>query len=842
MTAKKEFLGKLCLTAIVLFALFSCNQNETNDSEIEEIIEKMTLEEKIDFIGGYNEFNIRGYEHLGIPEIHIADGPVGVRNFGPATAFPASICLAASFDKEIAKNVGQSLGAEARAKNAHVVLGPGMNIYRMPICGRNFEYLGEDPYLAGQIAKEYTIGMQSEGVVANAKHYVANNQEFNRHHVSSNMDERTLHEIYLPAFKTTVQEGKVGSVMTAYNLIDDIHASEHDYLNNKILKGDWGFDGFIVSDWVSTYSAVPAAKGGLDLEMPSAAWMNKENLIPAIKNGELEEAVIDDKIRRILRIYKRFGFFENPDLTKGYILDEKFVRKTAIEAARGGMVLLKNDNNTLPLNKNEIKSIAIIGPNGAPLVSGGGGSSGTTPLHPMTFVEAVKNIAGNEVEVTYEKGIFTGVKYPENMFEGFDFYIYQDGKKVTGVDAEFFNGKELKGDKILNKFYEKLQLTDGDMWDAPEVPWKDFSARFTCYYSPKESGYYSIGGLGDDGYRILLDGVKVIDMWRDQGPTRSKHDLFMNAGQEYKIVVEYYQSGGGATISLGAKKVELEVEPQEYTKNAVELAKKSDLVIMTVGFDGTTESEAFDRTFEMPYKQNEFINKIAKANPNTVVVLNAGGNVEMDSWINSAKALLMAWYPGQEGNLAAAEILFGITNPSGKLPASFEYKLEDNPCYNHYFDDNKDLKVFYGEGIFMGYRHWDKSENKPRFPFGFGLSYTTFAYDAISTDKKEYGKDETVKVSVKVKNSGEVDGAEIVQLYVADKECKLPRPVKELKGFEKVQLKKGEEKAVEFELNKDAFAFYNPETHSWEVEPGEFDILIGGSSVDISQKATITIK
>jgi beta-glucosidase len=842
MTLQKIFIT-IALLGIINPLLFAQNPDVRpfSKNRIDSIIAKLSLEQKIDFIGGYKEFNIRGNEQLGIPEIHIADGPVGVRNFGRNTAYPASINLAASFDKEMAYRIGKSLGLDGRSKNAHIVLGPGMNIYRMPICGRNFEYLGEDPYLAGQLSKQYIIGMQDQGVMACAKHYTANNQEFNRHHCSSDMDERTLHEIYLPAFKTSVTEGKVATVMTAYNLINGIHASEHNYLNNEILKGKWAFDGFIISDWVSTYDGLACAKGGLDLEMPSGAMMNKETLIPAIEKGELDVAIIDDKIRRILTTYERFGLFENPDLRIGFTLDSNFVRNTAIDAARGGMVLLKNDNNILPLNQEKIKTIAIIGPNGDPLVSGGGGSSWTQPLYPLSLVDAVNKIAGKNVNVIYEKGIFTGVYFPSNMFENFDFYVYQDGKKVTGVDAVFFNGKKPEGDVIYKKFYPNLNLTNGDLWDAAEVPEVNFSARFTCYYTPKESGYYSIGGLGDDGYRIFLDGVQIIDMWRDQGPTSSKYDSFLNGGQEYKVVVEYYQSGGGADIKLGAVKVILDKQPEEYTIHALEAARKADLVIMAVGFNPSNESEAFDRTFEMPYNQSKFINDIATVNNNIVVVLNSGGNVEMNSWIDNVKGLLMAWYPGQEGNLAAAEILFGITNPSGKLPASFEYKIEENPCYNSYFDHDDDKKVFYSEGIFMGYRYWDKASTKPRFPFGFGLSYTTFSYSNLKTDKTKYAKGESVIVTVTIKNTGSKQGAEAVQLYVSDLKSSLPRPIKELKEFTKVELSPNQEKTITFTLDNQAFMFYDPEKKDWIIESGEFEILTGGSSVDIEQRINITI-
>jgi beta-glucosidase len=330
-------------------------------------------------------------------------------------------------------------------------------------------------------------------------------------------------------------------------------------------------------------------------------------------------------------------------------------------------------------------------------------------------------------------------------------------------------------------------------------------------------------------------------MWRDQYPTSTKYEGFMNGGQEYKLVLEYYQSRDGAKISLGAVKVNLDKQPAQYTSQALEVAKNADLVIMAVGFNPLNEREAFDRTFEMPYNQSGFINEIAAVNKNIVVVLNSGGNVEMNSWIENTKALLMAWYPGQEGNLAAAEILFGLTNPSGKLPVSFEYNLEDNPCYNSYFDHDNDKKVFFNEGIFMGYRYWDKVESRPRFPFGFGLSYTSFTYSNIQTDKQVYTKEDTVLVNVTVKNTGNYKGAEAVQLYVSDLKSSLPRPLKELKGIDKVELSVNEEKIITFSLDKKAFMYYNPEKKDWVFEPGKFEILIGGSSVDIGQRSIITI-
>jgi beta-glucosidase len=834
----------LISTALFVSFIFmiSCSTTSHKKVNVDDLISKMTLEEKVDFIGGINSFYIRGIDRLGIPEIRMADGPVGVRNPGPSTSFPASITLAASFDKELARKVGDAIGCEARSKNVHIMLGPAMNIHRAPFCGRNFEYLGEDPYLAGKIAANYTLGLQSEGVMATAKHYAANYQDFNRNKVSSNMDERTLNEIYLPAFKATVQEGKVAAVMTSYNLINGIHASQHDYLNNQVLKKAWGFEGFIMSDWVSTYNGIACAKGGLDLEMPSGKFMNPDTLIPAIKNGTLDEKIIDDKIRRILKMYSRFGFFEKPNIAEGFILDTVKSHSVALDAARGGMVLLKNENNFLPLDLQKVKSIAVIGPNGNPAVTGGGGSSYVDPVHPVSIYEAVQKLAGPNVNVTFAKGVYTGERLPDGFFNNFDFYIKENGANKKGVTAEFFKNTNLQGEIVATKTFDKLNLEKEDM-KVTGIPEEDFSTRFTCYFSPEESGIYWLGVSGDDGYRLFVDGKKVVELWQNQGETPSKYQADLKKGKEYKIVVEYYQGGGDAIIRLAAQKMEKkEAGPETYMATAIENAKKAEVVILCVGFNNEKESEGSDRTFEMPFKQNELIEKIQSVNPNTIIVLNAGGNVEMSTWIDKTKGLLYAWYPGQEGATAVAEIIFGKTNPSGKLPVSFETKLEDNPTFNSYWDYDNDLKVEFTEGIFMGYRGFDKSGVKPRFPFGYGLSYTTFEFGNLKVQSDKIKSGEDLKFSIDITNTGKIDGAEAVQVYVSDIESSLPRPIKELKAFDKVFLKKGETKTVEFTLNKDAFSFYDPAKHSWVVEPGEFKILIGSSSVDIRKDFSISIK
>ena len=810
--------------------------------DIDKLVSEMTDEEKVDFIGGINAFDIRAVDRLGIPEVTMSDGPLGVRAHGETEAYPAGIGLAATWDRDLAYDVGKSIGCEARSKNVHIVLGPAVNIYRMPLCGRNFEYMGEDPYLAGQTAASYVRGMQDQGVIACVKHFAANDQEFDRNHCSSDMDERTLQEIYLPAFKAAVEEGHVGTVMTSYNLVNGVHASQNGHLIRDILKGQWGFDGFVMSDWVSTYDGLACALNGLDVEMPSGAKMNRETLLPALKSGLLPREVLDDKIRRILGVYQRFGYFDNPDISKGYVLDKAAVKKIAIETARNGMVLLKNADGTLPLDVSNIHTIAVIGPNADIAVTGGGGSSHVDATKPVSLGDAIRMAVGDKAEVLVEEGIHHEVTLPKGVYDSRDFYFYKDGKKAPGIQAQVFGNTKLEGAPVMERVYDSVNFSS----DAKE--WSDFpshaffSIRFTFCFTPTETGNYAFCVSGDDGYRLFIDGELKTDAWRNQGEAPSRCDSVMVKGREYNIVVEYYQDGGDAVVRIGEKKIPAAVPAEEYMRRAMDAARRADVVVMSVGFNPRTEGEGFDRTFEMPYDQAGLICKIAEVNPNVIVVLNSGGNVEMESWLDYAKALLEAWYPGTDGNIAAAEILFGKVNPSGKLPASFERNIEENPCHDSYFDTDGNLKVSYDEGIFMGYRYWDKSGISPRYPFGYGLSYTSFEYANLTTDKKEYSRGEPVKVTVDVKNVGGRDGAEVAELYVGQRNCAIPRPVKELKGYDKKFVKVGQAVTMSFVLDPSAFSYFDPDKNAWTTDAGEFVIYVGSSSADIRRTATITLR
>ena len=832
----------LLFSVVVIAVLIqpSLSQPSLSEKKIDEIIGKMTLEEKIDFIGGYQDFHIRAVPRLGIPQTNMADGPVGVRNYGPSTAYPASINLVASWDTALAQRVGNSIGKESRARNNHFMLGPAMNIHRAPMNGRNFEYLGEDPYLAGIIASMYIKGMQQEGVMATAKHFMANYQEYDRHNVSSDMDERTLREIYLPAFQASVTDGHVAAIMTSYNLVNGIHASQHDYLINKILKDEWKFDGIVMSDWTSTYNGIAAANGGLDLEMPSGIFMCKDTLLPAIKAGQVSEKTIDDKIRRILRQYERFGYFENPDISKGFILDSAVVRQTALDAARGGIVLLKNSENILPLQSVSIKRIALIGPNGYPAVTSGGGSAFVQPLHPLSLFEALQRVASRNTSISYESGIYETDLLPSEFFDQAKFYTSSEGKINPGMRIEYFSKRWPEGKPDGE---EHVTATSHIFNKIPSGIAKDnFAAICSGLVQVHESGQYRFVVSTDGGFRLLVNDKIITGSWGSPGESAHSVMVPLDAGKEYRIVVQAMQWHPNGILRIGyeSEKTANEKAAAKYAQ-VRRLAEQSDLVILSVGFNNETEHEGNDRPFRLPEQQNKLIQEVLKANKKVIVVLNAGGNVDMSGWLQQTKALIHAWYPGQEGNLAVAEILFGMSNPSGKLPVSFEKRWEDNATYKSYYDDDGDKHVKFSEGIFLGYRHFDKDSIEPLFPFGFGLSYTTFEYSNITIAKDQFKISEPVSITLTVKNTGTVDGAEVVELYVNDVVSTLPRPPKELKAFSKVLLKAGESKEVKFTLNDNAFHFYNPEKNKWVVEPGEFNILIGSSSRDIRLQKKIQI-
>lgn len=815
-----------CAAAVLLlFTSIGQAQPKPSSADIEKRIEallaKLTLDEKIILIGGITDFYTRPIPRLNIPSLRMSDGPTGVHDYGPTTEYPAGILLAASWNAELAHRVGVSMGQDARARGVHFILAPGLNIYRSPLNGRNFEYFGEDPYLASRMAVNIIQGIQSQNVIATAKHFIANNSEYGRMDHSSDIDERTLREIYLPAFEASVREAKVGALMDAYNLVNGVFMTENKYVNGQIAKQEWGFDGIIMSDWGATHDGVAAANGGLDLEMPSAAFMNATNLLPAIKNGTVTEATIDDKVRRILRKAIEFGFLDREQADPAIPLYSQAGRRVALEEARDGMVLLKNANHLLPLDRKKIKTVAVLGPDAYPAVTGGGGSSLTKPFNEVSCLQGISDVAGNDVRVLYA----TETAPLDAVISHTEVVTSPGG--AAGMKGEFFDNENLSGDPALVRADKLVDFHWGDGSYRDGGPVDHFSARWTGYFIPQAEDDYRFYTSADDGIRLYINGELVIDDWRRHGETLDTYTKHLRGGQAYKVRLEYFENVGSATVRFGIAPLTV-----PFGEEAKRIASKADAVILCMGFDPVLEGEATDRTFRLPGGQDAFIQQVLGVNPNVVVVLHSGGGVDMTKWVDEAPAIFQAWYPGQEAGTAIGQLIFGDFTPSGKLPVTFERRAEDNPTFHSYYPQ-KDKHVEYAEGVFVGYRGYEKAGTKPLFPFGYGLSYTSFAYSdlKIASTAKESGA--LVSVSFKVKNTGSREGAEIAQVYVGDSHAPVPRPTKELKGFAKVSLRPGEAKPLTILLDRRAFSYYDVNKHGWSAAPGEFGILVGASSVDI---------
>ena len=814
---KRVILSLLALVAVVTVAA----QNITDEAKARaaELVSKMTLKEKLDYIGGYNKFYIRAIPRLGIPEIRMADGPQGVRNNTQSTMFASGIAAAATWNRDAVYNMGVGLGQDSRARGVHILLGPGVNIYRSPLCGRNFEYFGEDPYLASQTAVQYVKGVQSQGVMACIKHFAANNQEWDRHNVSSDVDERTLHEIYLPAFRAAIEQAGVGAVMCSYNLINSVHASENRYLNIDVLRNMWGFEGILMSDWNATYSAINAANGGLDLEMPSGKLMNYKHLAGPIADGIVDIRTIDTKVQNILQTLISFGFFDRPQKDESISERNPFSDNAALEMARNGVVMLKNDG-ILPLKKGKV---AVAGLH-AQSVPTGGGSGFVHPFETcsvfegLSAVKSYKTVAAESIRSASLEGKF---------FTSADL-------KTAGLKAEYFNNKKLEGDAV----YSSVDSSINYKWSgspAKGVAADRFSIRWSGVFYSTMDEQIEFSVRGDDGYRMFIDGKQVLADWSNHGTTERRYLFNAEANRKYDIRIEYFDNSSTARI-------EMVMINRAYVEQNRESFAKADAVVMCVGFDSVTEKENSDRSFEFPYAQGEMIRQIAAINPNVIVVVNAGGGFEMESWIDSAKAVLCAWYPGQEGGQAIAEIISGKLNPNGRLPISIERKLEDNPTWGSYYH-NLDVKVRnnpykrvnYKEGLFLGYRGYDRKEVKPLFPFGYGLSYTTFKYDNLKVTNAANG----YLVEFDVTNSGKVDGSEVAQIYVGYNDKSVIHPVKQLKGYDKKNIAKGATQHFAVEVPYSELQYYDIMSHNFVDASKSVTIYVGSSAETIHLQAVV---
>jgi len=648
------------------------------EERVGDLLPRLTLDEKLTIIGGDRDFYIRAIPRLSLPEVKMSDGPLGVRNYGPSTAYPATIGLAATWDARLAGDFGASLGRDARARGVGILLAPAVNIARVPQNGRNFEYLSEDPYLAGVFAGQIVSGIQSQGVAATVKHFAANNQETDRGTIDERIGERALREIYLPAFRAAVTKGHAWAVMCASNRINGAFCTADDWLDNRVLKGEWGFAGVLMSDWSTTHDALGAANAGLDLEMPSGAYMNPASLRPLLESGQVSMATVDDKVRRILRLEIANGLLDRPQQTSAP-KDDPQAAAVALRIAREAVVLLKNEGGALPFATKRMKRIVVLGPNAAGYPSGGG-SSRVEPFHFVSVLEGLRKASSSRARV--------------------------------------------------------------DLIASPSL-----------------------------------------------------------AGEEEAQV------------------------------------RSADAAVVCVGFDHALEGEGNDRSFELPRGQSDLIRQVASLNPRTVVVINSGGAVATADWIGSVPAVLQAWYPGQEGGRAVAEILTGAVNPSGKLPISYGRRVEDSCSYGNYPGSNG--RADYAEGILVGYRWFDSKGVEPLFPFGFGLSYTTFQYSAISVDQAQDGR---WSVTFSVTNNGTRNGDEVSEVFVSPPvPSRVPRAVRELKGFSRVSLAFDETKTVTVVLDPDAFSYFDEKKGAWAVEPGSYTVAVGSSSRSIQLTAPVEI-
>jgi beta-glucosidase len=799
-----------------------------DEKRIESLLKQMTLREKTSMLSGKDIWNTVPVDRLGIPSIIMTDGPHGVRasnpevgrRVEPTTAFPTGISMGASWNSKLIEKVGRALGEETRGMGCDVLLGPCVNIMRYPLGGRNFETFSEDPYLAGKTAIAYIKGVQSSGVGTSLKHYALNNYENERFRASTRADERTMREIYLPAFEMAVKEANPWTVMCSYNRINGVYASEHEYLLKDILKSEWGYDGAVISDWGAVHSVFESVKNGLDLEMPGPVKYF-ELMEESTLNWQIDEEFITEAVRRVLRLISRTGKLDNA-VSKGSVNTVEH-QSLACKLAEESITLLKNEGNVLPLNKKDIKTLAIIGPNAAGAVIGGGGSSRVNPPHRISPLNAMKEMLGDEVELAFEQGC-------DNYSEPFD--VPRAWLNPEGMKGAFYLKSDFSGEPVLSQGGFWPEFWFHTAWSAlPVVP---TGLRWEGDLMVPEDGDYRLRLRHNGQMRIFLDGKKILD---SSVSNSEKHIIGeaicrLKTGRKMKLVIDYirnsqqdivfYKLGMGMHFASGA-------DPR--FERALQLAKSADKVVFFGGMPEAFETEGEDReSMNLPGGQDELIQAMADVNPNTVVVLNTGAPVSMP-WMDKVAGIVEAYYPGMENGNAVVRVLLGEVNPSGKLPVTFPKRLQDSPAYiNASFPGCREVN--YGEGIFVGYRYFEKKEIEPLFPFGHGLSYTGFKYSKLTVPRK-FKKGDEIKITLLVTNVGDRDGAEVVQLYVSDLAASLVRPRKELKGYEKIFLKSGESKEVTFLLEDRSLAFFDPNRMKWIVEPGEFEILVGSSSRDI---------
>jgi beta-glucosidase len=830
-----------CLIPVSAAAQAPVPDSPAIEAKAHEMLSNLTLEEKIELLGGEDSMYTRAIPSINLPRFKMSDASVGVRTWGPTTAYAGGVALAATWDTEFARELGEGLGRDARARGVNFLLGPGVDIARSPIGGRNFEYLSEDPYLNSALVVPYIEGVQSQGVIATVKHYALNDQEFDRHNASSDVDERTMREIYLPSFEAAVTRGHVDAVMNSYNLINNVHATQNPFLNLQVLKGEWGFKGILMSDWDATYDGVAAANNGLDLEMPSPKFMNEKNLLPAVKDGRVKESTIDDKVLRLLRTELRYGFTDRPQFDPSYATYSDKDRAVALRGALESITLLKNRGDLLPLDATKVKTIAVIGPDAWPAVPGGGGSSEATAFAPVSIVAGIGNLLGTNASVLYNSGL-------PDLIDVCRRTRWQNGVKVETFASRDFTGTPATGTRRSVADWKQEQ------W-GPADP-NPRSVRYTATFKAGVAGKYLLlaAAAGEDVFHVQVDDKTVIEQKHAEGQVAKSAVLDLTAGQTITVVADYLPYSPGTRMGLG-----LAYEPDLVSDEAKEYAAKADVVVVAVGFNAATEGEGHDRTFDLPWGQDALVEAMLAANPRTVVALTGGGAMNVSRWVDNVPALVDVWYPGQEGGTAVAEVLFGKHDPEGRLPVSWDRTWADDPSNPWYYGnpandttlhtigvDGKPVDytirhIVYGDKLMVGYRYWTTTAKHPLFPFGYGLSYTTFRFSNLNVPPTA-ASGATVPVSFDVTNTGSAEGAEVAELYVSDPSAKVDRPERELKGFAKVRLAPGETKHVTLDLDARAFSYWDEGAHKWNIDPGKFVVRVGDSSESTPLNGDVVLK
>jgi beta-glucosidase len=802
-------------------------------TKVNELLGRMTLDEKIKLLSGNPKaMGTQGIRRLGIPVVNMRDASCGMGDWGRSTGYPASVCLAATWNRKLAYTEGVAIAHDALARGINIVLGPGMNVEREPQDGRNFEFLGEDPFLTSKIAVQWIRGLQSRGVAACAKHFVGYEDGLDTS-IDSIMSRRTLEELYLPPFRAAVRQGHVWSIMCAYYKLNGTYCSRNKFLLTDILRRHWGFKGVLMSDWGANHACARSLNAGLDLEMPQAGFYSQSNIRNALADGEISVATIDQHARRILRLIVGMGLLQHhhhPDYN--IPMDDPASAAVAMRVAAEGTVLLKNKHHILPLHRTKLKRIVVWGPMATRAITSGGGSAYVHPIHGMvSMLDAVTKAAGPNVKVQYVASPLC-VYSPASPFDTNPGLLWGKGQLLTrhgqpGVTVEYFNNDTLTGPPVATGIDSKITFNWKLNMPVPQVTQAAFSARWRGEIKPKVTGSYEFVSSSDDGSRVFLNGKEIINNWQQHALTTVTVEVWLHAGRTYRLRVEYFNAIELAQMEFGYGLI----GGKPYF-NAIDRRRisRANVVIACVGFGPKYEGEGVDRGYHLWGLQDRLLRYVAKHNKHTIVVVNAGAGIGMARWIHKVAGLVYAWYPGENGNTAVAGILFGRINPSGRLPDTFSRHWRNEPAYGTFPAVNN--VMHFTSGIYTGYRWYDKMHIKPLYPFGYGLSYTTFAMRHLRVISSGKSKQRTITVTAQVTNTGHMAGAEVVQLYIHPLVDRKNRCVQTLKGFARVNLRPGQSKTVQMKLDWRDFAYYDTAAKSWRVPPGKYEIAVGSSSAD----------